>query len=529
MTLEDSWEAIKQAAEKNRHELVLSGPSVSKLIETSGLDENLFNLHNLNYLNVTRTCLKEMPPDIAKLMNLTTLVLHSNELAELPSEIAKLPKLKMLDCSRNKLTCLPQELGNHPELNTLNLASNFLREIPSLNSCIKLSVLDLSNNRLESFPDICHAELTHLSEIHVNGNQITEIPFTINLLQGLKVLNVGDNSIPVVPSELADCSKLKEVCLKGNKLLDKRLTKLINQCSTKQVLDYIKLHCPRSELSTTEANKSKKGKKNQKVSESENLVDDLTHKLKVLKIADDTPVIRVTEHVKNIRPYIAACIVKNIGFTEDSFKKFIQLQTRLHDGICEKRNAATIATHDLKLIAPGDLTYTAKLPMELEIKPLSRNKMYTGAELFQKLQAEAEHLRKEKKRNVYSGIHKYLYLLEGKSLFPCLVDQSQQVISFPPITNSDITKMSPSTQAMLVEVTSATSFTVCRNVLDEFLKELIVSGVTDSTELKDTDDKLNNLIVQQIRVVDTQGNLKIIYPSRSDLNFNEKLIGVLRE
>ena len=75
-----------------------------------------------------------------------------------------------------------------------------------------------------------------------------------------------------------------------------------------------------------------------------------------------------------------------------------------------------------------------------------RNKIYTGAALFQQLQTEADNLRKEKKRNVYSGIHKYLYLLEGKPLFPCLLDASGQVISFPPITNSDITKMSVNTE-----------------------------------------------------------------------------------
>lgn len=148
---------------------------------------------------------------------------------------------------------------------------------------------------------------------------------------------------------------MKEVNLKGNKLADKRLFKLVNQCRTKQILDYVKLHCPKSEVSTTEANKSKKGKKNQKFSESENTDDNLQlmHKLKVLRVADDTPIIKVTKHVQNIRPYIAACIVKNLTFTEESFKKFIQLQTKLHDGICEKRSKATIATHDLKLIVPG--------------------------------------------------------------------------------------------------------------------------------------------------------------------------------
>ena len=82
-------------------------------------------------------------------------------------------------------------------------------------------------------------------------------------------------------------------------------------------------------------------------------MDVLTHKLKVLKVTNDTPVIKITKYIKNIRPYIAACIVKNMSFTEDTFKKFIQLQTKLHDGICEKRNAATIATHDLKLITSG--------------------------------------------------------------------------------------------------------------------------------------------------------------------------------
>lgn len=162
----------------------------------------------------------------------------------------------------------------------------------------------------------------------------------------------------VVPGELADCSKLKEVNLKDNKLTDKRLLKLVNQCRSKQVLDYVKLHCPKCE-SSTEINKSKKGKKNRKLSESEstNEVDNLTHKLKILKVTDSTPVIKVTNNVKSVRPFIAACIVRNLNFTEASFKKFIQLQTKLHDGICDKRNVATIATHDFRLIASGRYIY----------------------------------------------------------------------------------------------------------------------------------------------------------------------------
>lgn len=195
MTLEDSWEVVKQAAEKNRHELVLSGTSVSELMKLSGLDKNLFNLHNLNYLSITHTCLQEVPDEIEKLANLATLVLHSNEIVTLPCAIAKLAKLKVLDCSMNKLTSLPRELGDHPHLSTINLASNLLRDVPSLTLCTKLSSLELSNNRLEAFPDVCHTELVHLFEIYVNGNQITEIPITVSRLQGLKILNIADNLI----------------------------------------------------------------------------------------------------------------------------------------------------------------------------------------------------------------------------------------------------------------------------------------------------------------------------------------------
>ena len=157
---------------------------------------------------------------------------------------------------------------------------------------------------------------------------------------------------------MADCTKLKDLNLKGNSLLDKRLLKLVDQCRTKQVLDYVRQHCSRSDGDSGggSGNKSKKGKKARKLSENEsnlNTLEKLTHELKVLKVTDEVPKIVISEKVKTVRPHIIACIVRNMTFTEESFKKFIQLQTKLHDGICDKRQAATLATHDLNLLMPG--------------------------------------------------------------------------------------------------------------------------------------------------------------------------------
>lgn len=42
------------------------------------------------------------------------------------------------------------------------------------------------------------------------------------------------------------------------------------------------------------------------------------------------------------------------------------LQTKLHEDICEKRTAATIATHDLRAVR-GPLLYTTRPPQDLKV------------------------------------------------------------------------------------------------------------------------------------------------------------------
>ncbi|KAJ8676424.1 hypothetical protein QAD02_012211 [Eretmocerus hayati] len=529
--MSDTWFEITQVVRENRHELVLSGADISEKISRSGLDPALFELNGINYLNISETCLEDVPENIEKLQNLTNLVLHSNAIKKLPNSIKSLSKLKVFDCSRNKLEELPSGFDSLPQLMTLNLGSNLLCDLPSQLANNKLCNVDLSHNKFEVFPDLCYAELTHLAEIRVNDNLIKEIPPNLNVLPALKLLDLGNNKISVVPGELADCAKLKELNLKGNKLADKRLLKLVDQCRTKQVLDYVHQHCPKlGNASSGPGGKSKKNKKGKKNSESENVDAELeknTHKLHVLKVSDSLPVIKVSDDVKKVRPFILGCIVKNLKFTEESFRKFIQLQTKLHEGVCDKRNAATLATHDFDLLLPGDITYTAKHPNRIKIKPLMRTKEFTGAELFNQLQTEADNLRKEKKRNVYSGIHKYLYLLEGKAVYPCLLDSKEQVISFPPITNSDITKMSADTKTMFVEVTSALNQQICKKVLDDFLKELVIQGLGCES---DTDEKVfHELYVEQMKIVDLEGNMKSVYPSRTDVQYDDPLIAVVRE
>lgn len=152
--------------------------------------------------------------------------------------------------------------------------------------------------------------------------------------------------------------------------------------------------------------------------------------------------------VKDVRNFILCCIVENVNLADGKFREFLQIQTKLHETVCGKREKSTIATHDLMKLPVADghfVRYTAKDAKQLRIHPLGKNKVVTGLALYNELKAEAEALRKQKQRNVYSGIHKYLKLLEKQTQFACLEDALGNVISLPPLTNGDTTKVSIST------------------------------------------------------------------------------------
>ncbi|XP_018333706.1 leucine-rich repeat-containing protein 47-like [Agrilus planipennis] len=512
-----SWPEVSLAKAEKRHEIVLSGSTISARIQKDGVDNELFALIGLNYLSLTDTCLDKVSSNISCLSNLQTLVLHSNKLTEITSEITELSKLKVLDLSQNQLKSIPENLSDLKELVSLNVSFNKLEKFPKFSNNPKLSTINAANNNLIDFLDVCYPENVHLSEINVSGNEIESISSNIFVLASLKVLKINANKVKIIPGELADCSKLKELDLKDNPISDKRLLKMVNQCHFKQIIDYIRQHCPRSKTEISNGKvgkKSKKNTKNKKDSESsdtkEEISKEIKYKVHVERCTDDCLKIIIDPEVKEIRAHIIACIVRNIEFTEDLFRKFIQLQTKLHDSVCDKRNSATIATHDLKKLPPGSLKYTVKTPEELQIKPLNRTVIMTGKELFSKLQAEADALRKEKKRNTYSGIHKFLYLLEGRKKYPCFLNATGEVISFPPITNSDISKMTLDTKDLLLEVTSNVSQPICKRVMDNLIKEMVL--------LFDHDLK-----IEQVKIVDDEGNLKVIYPAKNDLVFDNSI------
>uniref|UniRef100_A0AAV2JII4 B3/B4 tRNA-binding domain-containing protein n=1 Tax=Knipowitschia caucasica TaxID=637954 RepID=A0AAV2JII4_KNICA len=534
------WPEVVKAASEKRRELVLQGAPVdSRVGSAGGLPSALYSLTLLNYLEVSQCpSLTQLHEDLRLLTSLQSLVLCRNKLMSVP-RLDSLQALKVLDLSVNELTCLPEGLSGLKELSSLNVSCNRLEALPEgLSHCPKLSTLNVSKNRLCSLPtDLCTDRLELLATLLASDNLIQELSADVHRLPALKTLDLSNNKLSEIPTALSDCAKLKEINFKGNKLRDRRLEKMVNGCQTKSVLEYLR---GKSRVGPegggdgpTKADKSKRLQGKKKGSSPEGAADTETEEVagllvRVLHVSSRPPALTVTvsPEVKQVRPYLVCCLVQGLLLKPgNALKRFLVAQTKLHEDICGKRTTATIATHDMRLLK-GPLTYGVKPPTQLKITALGRKEM-TAVELIRLLQLEAEELRKQRKRQNVTGLHKYLQLLDGQPLYPCLMDAEGRVVSFPPITNSEHTKISKDTCELFVEVTSGSSLQTCKDVMDalilkmcelnKFTAERREEAGSDGEDLNPSNSALQGLTVTQLRTEELDGSLKVVYPSKTDL------------
>ncbi|CAF3925674.1 unnamed protein product [Rotaria sordida] len=515
------WPEVEQASLNHRYELVLSGDKINKRLEEKNeLDPTIWRLTRLNFLEISQCpIIESLSEDIGKLINLSTLTLTSNKLRCLPDQMKNLENLRHLDLSNNQLNQLNKDLFlklNH--LETLNLSNNLLEDLPpfSPENNKKIAIINLSNNQLQTLPDFPQ-QLENLSQIDLSSNQFEHFPDTLLQLNSLKIIIMDSNQLTNIPSQLSQLHRLKEIRFKSNPLKDNRLKKLMEQDKIKAVLEYLAKQWNEQQKSISTTSKSFP----QKQQEQLKLNEDIQDKIEILHFDQPGDLkgrqITLLPRVINVRPHILCCIVRNIDLaTPGNLKKFLNIQNELHDGICQKRTLATIGTHDLSLIS-GNLVYDARNPDEIGLIPLGKGpKLVSARDFYDQLCRDAEHERKLKKRNQLSGLHKYLTLLQDQHDFPCLSDQDRYVISLPPLTNAERTKLSPSSESILIEITSSHSMDICRRVMDCLLREMIENELGK----KSNESNIRQILkLQQTRVVDDKGQLKITYPSRTDLHW----------
>ena len=182
------------------------------------LPKEIANLKKLKRLIISDNKLTSLPSSIGELTNLNYLELFNNNIINLPNEIGKLKNLKLLNLSHNKLEELPEEITNLKSLATLYLDSNQLKYLPkSINRLKHLELLGLDHNNLEEVPNSIR-ELKSISILYLNDNQFSSFPNAITELSSLSALEIGNNKIKKIPKEIKKLKKLKSFDLSSNQI-----------------------------------------------------------------------------------------------------------------------------------------------------------------------------------------------------------------------------------------------------------------------------------------------------------------------
>ncbi|MBS4169376.1 hypothetical protein NEOC95_000080 [Neochlamydia sp. AcF95] len=155
-----------------------------------------------------------LPPEIWQLSQLQTLNLSNNQLTTLSPKIGQLSNLQKLDISNNLLTAIPAEIGQLTKLQKLDSSNNLLTAIPAeIGQLTKLQKLDSSNNQLT----IIRAEIGQLSRLqtlNLGDNHLTALPAQIGQLSHLQELDLSYNQLTIIPH----LPKVKRFNIEGNPL-----------------------------------------------------------------------------------------------------------------------------------------------------------------------------------------------------------------------------------------------------------------------------------------------------------------------
>jgi phenylalanyl-tRNA synthetase beta chain len=144
--------------------------------------------------------------------------------------------------------------------------------------------------------------------------------------------------------------------------------------------------------------------------------------------------VRVDSKVKKARPFIVCAVVRGIRFTDDFITSLMQLQEKIHVTHGRKRSKVAIGVHDMAPIREP-IVYTT-VDRKFKFKPLD------WAE-----EADIKTILEHHPKGI-----EYSHLVSDNCP---IIFSDERVISFPPIINSELTRVKPETTDIFVDVTGS--------------------------------------------------------------------------
>jgi phenylalanyl-tRNA synthetase beta chain len=176
---------------------------------------------------------------------------------------------------------------------------------------------------------------------------------------------------------------------------------------------------------------------------------------------------------ESYRPFLACATMTLPPVDETSLIAIMKLQENLHWGVGRDRKLASIGVYDLATITPP-ISYCTIDPDKDAFVPLGMpgNKM-SGRQILES----------------HPKGMAYAELLADHKRYPALIDSKKQVLSMPPIINSEETKLQQGTTRVFIDVTGISQAAVTKS-LDTLVCSLAeIGGSVETVQIVEADGK----------------------------------------
>lgn len=177
--------------------------------------------------------------------------------------------------------------------------------------------------------------------------------------------------------------------------------------------------------------------------------------------------------VSKVRPHTVCAVVKGLRFTDEKIKEVIDLQEKIHVTYGRNRKKMALGIYPLEKIR-FPIRYLAKKPEAISFVPLDLGKKLTARQILA----------------LHPTGKTYGHLLESEIVYPVFVDANEQILSMPPIINSNtVGKISTETKNVFIEC-SGFDFTYLSKALSMVVTALAdMGGQIFEVAIKDTKTK----------------------------------------
>lgn len=191
-------------------------------IEDMGREDNSY-LCRFMFLSARESDFHAKTTDLglARAQKLNYVDLSGRNIITIPISLySKAQEIISLNLSRNLSLDLPRDfIQSCKHLRDIKFTNNEARKLPpSLSRGVKISVLDVSNNRLEQLE---HAELdllTGMLRMNLANNRLTHLPPYFGTYRSLRSLNISSNFLKELPPFLCDIATLVDLDVSFNSI-----------------------------------------------------------------------------------------------------------------------------------------------------------------------------------------------------------------------------------------------------------------------------------------------------------------------